>query len=204
MQHCLQSPGQKQPQCPSTDGRIKKWYICNGILLSHKTKWTNIRKQRLMADEWAPVKQVKREGEEECMFIQPLLCLSDVVHVSQCLVQMSWRLGDRRNMCLWRRILWSSPRLSDPSTHVLSTKNPGPPPTVARKGQRCWVAATQWWLLVPRRGHWLLWAQSQYPRSSGRTGCRQGYKVGWYWPSQLWVTGCPLGLDVACGGLLPA
>lgn len=111
--------------------------------------------------------------------------------------------GQKEHVSL-RRILWSSPRLSDPSTHVLSTKNPGPPPTVARKGQRCWVAATQWWLPVPRRGHRLLWAQSQYPRSSGRTGCRQGYKVGWHWPSQLWVAGCPLGLDVACGGLLPA
>ena len=42
---------QKQPQCPSTDEWIKKWYICNGMLLSHRTKQTNIRKQRLMAAE---------------------------------------------------------------------------------------------------------------------------------------------------------
>ena len=33
----------KKPQCPSTDEWIKKWYIYNRILLSHKTKQTNKR-----------------------------------------------------------------------------------------------------------------------------------------------------------------
>ena len=32
----------KQPKCPSTDEWIKKVYIHNGILLSHKNEWNNV------------------------------------------------------------------------------------------------------------------------------------------------------------------
>ena len=33
----------KKPKCPLTGKWIKAWYVYNGILLSHKKEWNNVR-----------------------------------------------------------------------------------------------------------------------------------------------------------------